>query len=103
MSDVGEPMVDATNWRQVDIRISAAAEIGFVAWENGTIVAAFTSRAEIADWIEQRLGLLPGEVEREARELEAYRTAMDNVEKFPRVASPRTDPPARRTRRLFGG
>lgn len=71
--------------RSIDIRISAAAEKGFVIHEAGEIVAAFTSRAEVAQWIEDRLGEVDGEVERERRDIE------DTTYALPRIIE-RTDP-----------
>lgn len=71
--------------RAIDIRISAAAERGFVVHEAGEIVAAFTSRAEVAQWIEDRLGLVDGEVDRERQDM------ADTIESFPNVLQ-RTDP-----------
>ena len=73
--------------RDLDVRISAAGQVGFVVWEAGAIVASLTSRAEVADWIEQRLGIVPGERERE----DADRAAYSNVERMPNIAQPRTE------------
>ncbi len=70
--------------RSIDIRISAAAEKGFVIHEAGEIVAAFTSRAEVAQWIEDRLGEVDGEIDRERQDM------ADTVEHFPNIL--RTDP-----------
>lgn len=42
--------------RDIEIRITAAAQTGFVAQEAGEIVAAFSTRHELARWIEERLG-----------------------------------------------
>lgn len=78
--------------RVLDIRISAAAERGFVVHEAGEIVAAFTSRAEVAEWVEQRLGLVDGEIDRERRDI------ADTIEAFPNVVA-RTDPKGWRWRR----
>lgn len=47
--------------RDIEIRITAAAQTGFVAHEAGEIVAAFSTRHELARWIEERLGDLSGE------------------------------------------
>jgi hypothetical protein len=88
--------------RHVDLRVAAARDVGFAIYEAGEIVAAVTSRAEVAEWIERRLGLLPGELEREAVDFEATREAMANVELMPQVVRPRTEP-RRRGRGLFGG
>jgi len=88
--------------RQLDLRIAAAGEIGFVVWEASEVVAAFTSRAELADWLEARLGLVAGEAEREAAELAAYRASVGNVERFPKIAGGHTAPPEPRPRRFFG-
>lgn len=89
--------------RHLDLRITAGRDAGFIVWEAAEAIAAFSSRAELADWLEDRLGSMPGEQEREAREIAAYHAARGNVERFPNVASPRTDPPPRRTRWLTGG
>lgn len=70
--------------RHLDIRIGAAVEKGFVIHEAGEIVAAFTSRAEVAQWIEDRLGLVDGEIERERQDIS------DTVHDFPNIL--RTDP-----------
>lgn len=77
--------------RDVNIQITAAQETGFLAWEGGEVVAAFTSRAEIANWLEARLGDLPGEKEREAQD------QADTVEALPNVIR-RTD-----RKKWFGG
>jgi hypothetical protein len=96
-------MTDQANLtRALDLRISAGSECGFYVQEAGEIIAAFTSRAELADWLEDRLGLVPGETEREERELAAYRAAHSNVDRFPNVAGGQVVPPERRSRRFFG-
>lgn len=71
--------------RSIDIRVSAASERGFVIMEAGEVVAAFTSRAEVAQWIEDRLGEVDGEIERERQDIE------DTSYALPRIIS-RTDP-----------
>lgn len=38
--------------RSLDIRITAASEAGFVVYEAGEIVAALSTAAELARWIE---------------------------------------------------
>jgi len=88
--------------RTLDVRVTAAAETGFIVWEAAEPIAAFTSRAELADWLEDRLGLVAGETEREERELAAYRAAHSNVDRFPNVAGGQVVPPERRSRRFFG-
>ncbi len=85
--------------RWPEIRISCPQGQGFIVWSEGEPVAAITSRAELAEWIERALGDIPGEQEREAQELASMQAALGNVERFPNVASPRTE--ARRTR-LWG-
>jgi len=85
--------------RWPELRISCPREQGFIVWCDGEPIAAITSRAELADWIEQHLGGIPGEQEREARDLAAVQTALGNVEAFPRVVSPRSEP---RRARLWG-
>lgn len=86
--------------RTVELRVSAGRDVGFVIWEAGEVAAALTSRAEVAEWIERRLGLIPGETERERQDFEATREAFGNVEALPSVMRPRTEP---RRRGLFGG
>lgn len=84
--------------RWSEIRISCPQEQGFIVWSEGNIIAGFTSRAELADWIENALGEIPGEKEREAKDMAAAQ-AYGNVERFPNVASPRSEP---RRSRLWG-
>lgn len=89
------------NRRHLDLRIAAATHVGFTIWEGGEIVAALTSRAEVAQWLEERLGAIPGEHEREARDFDAMQAALANVERMPNVAQrARTEPPRPRT--FFG-
>jgi hypothetical protein len=87
--------------RFIDLRITAAPEVGFIAWQNGEPLAAFTSRYEVAQWLELRLGQVPGEIEREARDFEATRDAMATAgDSMPNVVRhPRTQP---KRRSLFG-
>lgn len=85
--------------RWPEIRISCPQDQGFIVWSDGNPIAAITSRAELAEWIERALGDIPGEQEREAQELASMQAALGNVERFPNVASPRTE--GRRTR-LWG-
>lgn len=40
---------------KLDIRVTAASERGFLAWEAGEIVAGFSTGAEVAMWLEHRL------------------------------------------------
>jgi len=54
--------------RSLDIRISAARDHGFVAWEDGEVVAAFDNPQELAMWIEARAMKVEGEAERFADE-----------------------------------
>lgn len=70
----------------LDIRIRKARERGFYIEEAGGIVAAFTTRAEVANWIEDRLGQVPGEIEQERQDL------ADTMVAMPRVARERTGP-----------
>jgi hypothetical protein len=89
-----------TNTRETDLRITAPPERGFVVWEGGEVLAAFGSRIDLAEWLAQRLGSLPGEREREARDFAAWRDATRNVEDMPRVAredAEPTPPPRKRT------
>jgi hypothetical protein len=85
--------------RWPEIRVSCPAGQGFIIWQDGEPIAALTSRSELADWIENALGDIPGEREREAKDLAAVQTAMGNVERFPNIASPRSEP---RRSRLWG-
>lgn len=77
---------------------------GFIIWEDDIPVAALTTRQELGLWIEQRLERLPGEVEREmadraaAAHVEAQSAEAENVEEFPKVIRPRTEP----RKRYFG-
>lgn len=50
--------------RALDIRISAARDHGFVAWEGGEVIAAFDNPQELAMWIEARAMQVAGEAER---------------------------------------
>lgn len=50
--------------RALDIRISAARDHGFVAWEGGEVIAAFDNPQELAMWIEARAMQVEGEAER---------------------------------------
>lgn len=72
--------------RDIDIRISAATDRGFAIHEGGQLVAALTTRAEVAEWIEDRLASVPGEVEREQQEIEQAQ------QDFPNVVRARTGP-----------
>lgn len=76
--------------RNLDIRITAASDRGFVVWEASVVVAALTTRAEVAEWLEQRLGLLPGEIEREAQDRQ------QTIDDLPNVIRARTAPPKSR-------
>lgn len=78
--------------RWPELRISCPRDQGFIVWESGEPIASLTSRAELAEWIERALGAIPGEAEREQRDLAAMQEALGNVTSFPNVASPRTDP-----------
>jgi hypothetical protein len=82
--------------REIDLRITAPPEQGFCVWESGEMLAAFTSRYELAQWLERRLGVLPGEQEREAADMADMQRSLGNVEAFPSVVRPRTEP--KRTR-----
>lgn len=64
------------------IMVRAAADIGFTIEEAGHVVAALTSAAEVAQWMETRLGSLPGEQEREAADRAA------TIEALPQVLRP---------------
>ncbi len=77
---------------RIQLVITQAAEVGFTISEGGEVVAALTSRHEVAQWIEDRLGNLPGVAEREAQDM------ADATEAFPNVIS-RTDPKGRFGRR----
>lgn len=85
--------------RALDIRLTCGTDVGFAVWEGGQLVAAFKWRHQIAEWLFDRLAELPGEIEREQREMPP--PPPDNVQDFPRVAQrPRTEPP--RGRGFFG-
>jgi len=86
--------------RWPELRISCPQDQGFIVWSAGDPIAALTSRAELANWIELALGDIPGEREREASDLAAMQEALGNVEKFPRIAEPRTEV---RRGKLWGG
>ena len=75
--------------RNADIRISSATEAGFCIWEGGEIVAALTSRSEVAEWIERRLGHVPGELDREEQDRQQTVVDMPNVmrQQQPKVAT----------------
>ena len=55
--------------RELDIRIEAAAEVGFVVWDGGKIVAALQDPQQLAMWIEARAMKVAGESERFADEV----------------------------------
>lgn len=42
--------------RWPELRISCPRDNGFIVWSAGDPIAAMTSRAELADWIERHLG-----------------------------------------------
>ncbi len=86
--------------RALDLRINAAPVAGFIVWADGEPIAAFTWRHELAAWLLDRLAEIPGEHERESRALAEAAAQPDNVEPFPRVVSPRSEP---RRSRFFGG
>ena len=50
--------------RALDIRISAARDHGFVAWEGGEVIAAFDNPQELAMWVEAQAMKVEGESER---------------------------------------
>lgn len=77
--------------RWPELRISCPRDNGFIVWSAGEPIAAMTSRAELADWIERHLGDIPGEREREAEDLASTQEALSNVERFPTVIEPRTE------------
>ena len=80
--------------RWPELRFSCPREQGFIVWAECEPIAAFTSRSELADWIERALGEIPGEREREARDMAATQAAFGNVESFPSVTQKaRTEPP----------
>jgi len=89
--------------RTPEIRITTPERGGYVAWIDGHPVVAKSSRAEIADWIEQEYGS-PDELAREeadvraAGELSAMLTNGD-LDALPRVLRERTTP--RHGMRLF--
>ena len=70
--------------RKMSLRIEPAATKGFIIWEAGEIVAGLSTRAEVANWIEDRLGSIPGEQEQEAADLVALREDLPNITKLER-------------------
>lgn len=62
--------------RVLDIRISAARDHGFVAWEGGEVIAAFDDPQQLAMWVEARAMTVDGESDRFAAET---RTEFPNV------------------------
>lgn len=69
-----------------DIRITKADDTGYGIWIASRLVAALTTRAEVAEWIERHLGT-PEIIEREQQEIADVR------EQYPRVVgAPRTNP-----------
>ena len=69
--------------RQVDIRITAAIDVGFCVWEAGEVVAALKDRADVAEWVERRLGRIEGELNREEGERQERVIEMPNVMRLP--------------------
>jgi hypothetical protein len=65
--------------RELDIRVSAASQVGFVIWEAGVAVAALTSAAELGEWVERRARAVFGEVEREAADEEDTRQTLPRI------------------------
>lgn len=62
------------------LNVTDAAEIGFVVTMDGVVVAALSTRAEVAQYIEDKLGaVMPELIERERAEIEQAR------QEFPRV------------------
>ena len=50
--------------RDLDIRISAARDHGFVVWENAVVIAAFDDPQQLAMWVETRAMMVEGEAEK---------------------------------------
>ena len=50
--------------RALDVRISAARDHGFVAWEDGEVIAAFDDPQQLAMWVETRAMMVEGEAEK---------------------------------------
>ena len=48
--------------RSLDIRITAARDEGFAAWEDGEVIAAFETATSAAIWLENRLRHVDGQV-----------------------------------------
>lgn len=66
------------------LMIQPAARIGFVIMMDSHVIAALSTRAEVAQWIEDELGILiPEEIERERSEIDAAK------QEFPRVVGQR--------------
>lgn len=91
-----------SNPRTVELRITAPPDRGFIVWVAGEPVAAFGDRFGLAEWLRVELGELPGEREREARDLALAREAMSNVEDMPRVARKDDDEPPKKKSSAWG-
>jgi DNA-binding transcriptional MerR regulator len=76
--------------RDLDIRIRAAKDRGFVVEESGEAVAALTTRSEVAQWIEDRLASVEGELDRERADIE------QTIEDMPNVIRAKTGPKSKR-------
>ena len=84
-------MSDQHRWPQ--IMVTAPRDIGFIVWSEGSPIAALTSRAELANWVERHFGDIPGEREREEEERKEMMESLANVEAMPNVLGrPRTEP-----------
>jgi len=69
--------------RDLDIRIRAAKERGYIVEEAGEVVAAFSTVDEVADWMKER--------ERHGDDKSGSYTVVE-TEKFPNVVRERTEP-----------
>lgn len=57
-----------TTRKDLDIRIAAGLDCGFVIWEAGNVIAGLGTREEVAMWIERRLRDVAGELPRPPEE-----------------------------------
>ena len=71
--------------RDLDIRIAAARDTGFVIWEASELVAAVANPQELAMYIESRGMQVEGELERMRSELTVVAPASDSGRTFPNI------------------
>ena len=63
---------------RIRFHVEEAEEIGFVVMIDGRTVAALTSRAELAEWVERHCGT-PDTIEREQREIAEVQQTLPRV------------------------